>query len=276
VRAILFCLAALAACTPAPPPPIPGQLDMGDEVLVTVNGKPVTQRLIDIGVRPMPQAKRDALLNDPERKRDLIDSLAFGELLYQRAVDEKLYDEPDVRDAIALAEREILANMMLERIGQAAVTDQAVQERYEAMAVQFKRPGAKVQHLLVKRQDEAEQIVNQIKAGELDLLEAAKRHSIDRSVAQTGGDLGWTVRPPARELQDAWENAPLGEVIGPIEGRLGFHIVKIVDRRDTTPLVEVRDQLAEMIKVEAMQAARPELMNAADVQFKTPQPPAAP
>lgn len=272
MRALILPLMLLIACDPAPPPQAapPGQLELGTQVLVTVNGQPVTQRLIDIGLRPVPEAQRESILNDPRRRKDMIDRLAFAELLYQRAIAEDLHHDQEVLDSMALAQRELLANMMLEKIGKEAVTEEAIQERYEAMAVQFKRPGAQVQHILVKRQDEAEEIAGKIKAGELDFLEAAREHSIDRAVRQHGGDLGWTVRPPARELKESWEDAEIDEVVGPIEGRMGFHILKVTGRRDATPIDEVRDQLAEAVKVEAMKAARAELMNEADITFVDP------
>ena len=269
MRSLIVPLFLLFACNGGPPPepPIPGQLELDGEVLVKVNGSPVTQKLVDIGLRPVPQAQREALLNDPKRMRDVVDRLAFAELLYQRALKEELHLDPEVQDSVALAQREILANVMLERIGKAAVTDEAIQERYDAMAVQFKRPSAQVQHILIKKQDKAEEVAKKIREGEVDFLAAAKEHSVDRSARQNGGDLGWTVRPPARELKEAWETAQIGEVVGPIEGRLGFHLIKVTDRRDATPLEEVRDQLAEAIKVDAMKSARAEIMNEADVEY---------
>lgn len=268
MRIALLALSLLVACDQPPPEaPPPGQIPSGGEVLVTVDGKPVTQKLIDIGVRPLTDSQREAMLGDPERMRDLIDRLAFAELLYQRAVEEEIYKEQEVKDSLALAQREILANIMLERIASEKVTDEAVKERYESMAVQFERPSAKVQHILVKRQDEAEDLIAKINDGEMDFLEAARRFSVDRSVQQTGGDLGWRTRAPAPELREAWDSAEIGAVVGPIEGKMGFHILKVTDRRDSTPLDEVRDKLEEMLRGEAMQAARPELMNEAEVVY---------
>ena len=267
MRSILFAvtLAAatgLAACEPPPPPeaPIPGALDLGDDVLVTVDGHKVTQKVLDIGTRNMPAQQREQLLGNEAQKKELVERMAFAELLYQRAVAEKLHEAEEAKENFALASREIMANMMLEKIGEAAVTDEAVQEKYTSMAMQFNRPSAKVNHILVARQDEANQLVERLKAGEIDFLDAAKKYSTDRGIQQHGGDLGWTARAPMRELQEAWESAPIGEITGPIEGRLGFHIIRIEGRRDATPLEEVREGLEEMIKVEAMKAARADMM----------------
>lgn len=272
MRRVLFAVSlvvAAAACQPEPPPaPVPGTLDKGDEVLVTVDGHKVTQRLIDIGTAPMPEQQREQLLENPAQRKQLLERLAFAELLYNEAVDKKIYEDPEVKDSLALAQREVLANLMLERIADEAVTDEAVQEKYDSMAVQFNRPSAKVQHILVERQDEANQIVEQIKGGQIDFLDAAKKYSKDRGLEKHGGDLGWTIRAPIRELQDSWENAPLNEIVGPVEGRLGFHILKVTERRDKTPLEEVEGQLRDMLKVEKMRSARSDMMSEADVVWE--------
>jgi peptidyl-prolyl cis-trans isomerase C len=267
VRSIILALTlaaatGLAACEPTPAePPVPGALELGDDVLVTVDGHKVTQKVLDIGTRNMPAAQREQLMSNPEQKKELIERMAFAELLYQRALTEGLHKSEEARENFALANREILANMMLEQIGKAAVTDAAVQEKYTSMAVQFNRPSAQVQHILIQAQDEANKLVEQLKNGEIDFLDAAKKYSIDRGIQQHGGDLGWTPRAPIRELQEAWETAPIGEIVGPVEGRLGFHIIRIQGRRDATPLEEVRDGIEEMLKVEAMKGARADMMS---------------
>jgi peptidyl-prolyl cis-trans isomerase C len=269
VRASLLALTLLFACdTPDHEAGVPGQLDLGNDVLLTVNGHPVTQRFLDVGTRQLSDAQRENMMGSPDRKRELLDRIAFSELLYHRALDESLHKNPEVRETLALAQREILANLMLARIAEQAVTDEAIQARYESMAVQFNRPSAHVHHILVKKQDEANALVEQIRAGSLDFLEAAAQFSIDRTAKQNGGDLGWTMRAPDRALEQAWKEAEVNEVVGPIEGRMGFHIFRIVDRRDKTPIEEVRPKLAEMIKNEAMQNSRSELMNEAEIVRK--------
>jgi peptidyl-prolyl cis-trans isomerase C len=242
-------------------------MEVGEDVLVTIDGHKVTQKMLEVGLGPMPEAERKQFLENPERKRELVERMAFAEMLYQKAVTAKMQEDPKVKDALALVQREILANLMLEKMGDEAATDQAIEEKYKSMAVQFNRPSAQVHHILVQRQDEANQLVEQIKGGQIDFLDAAKKFSIDRNVGQNGGDLGWTVRAPISELQDAWANAPVGEIVGPVEGRLGFHILRVVGRRDSTPLEEVKDRLRDMVKSEAMKNARRDMMAQADITW---------
>ncbi|MFK7926939.1 MAG: peptidylprolyl isomerase, partial [Myxococcota bacterium] len=76
--------------------------------------------------------------------------------------------------------------------------------------------------------------------------------------------------PPIRELQEAWDNSAAGEVVGPVEGRKGFHIIRVVERRPNVPLTEVEPQIREALQREAMQGLREELMSAASVEWAAP------
>lgn len=268
MRPNVMAIALLCACTPEPPPtPVPGTMDIGDQVLVTVDGHPVTRKMLDVSLSHGPETQRDAIRNDPDEQRKLLETLAYAELLYHRAVEANVHDDPAVLDAMALAQREIMANIMIEKIAAEKITDEAVQQRYEALGSRLDRPNARVHHILVEREDQAKDLVKAIKAGEVDFLDAARDNSIDTGIETHGGDLGWTVRPPIRELLEAWENSPEGEVVGPVEGRKGFHIIRVVGRRPNVPLEEVGPQIRESLQREAMQALRQELMEQATVEW---------
>ena len=267
---VLLALSLFAfACEQAPPepPPPPGTFDVGEETLVTVGEHRITQTMLEVATQPMPEDQRKQLMEDENRRKRLVERLAFAEVLYHKALEENLHEDPEVQASLGLAQREVLANLMLQKLAEEEVTDQAIQAKYESMAVQFNRPQVELQHILVKQQDLANQLVEQIKAGEIGFLEAAKAHSQDRGLAQHGGDIGWTSRAPMPALKDAWENAPVGEVTGPIESRLGYHILKVTDRRDKVPLEEVRDQLEERVKIEAMRSTRDKLMSEAELTW---------
>ena len=82
-----------------------------------------------------------------------------------------------------------------------------------------------------------------------------------------GGDLGWINRAPIPDLEKTFNEAPLNELIGPVESRMGYHILKIEGRRDKTPIDEVRDQLAQMVKVDAMKSYQMDIKVNATTQW---------
>jgi len=261
VRGMLFALSLmLVACEPAPEEQVPGVIDIGDEVLLTVDGHEVTQRMVDVALAPAPAEVREQVLEDETRMKGLLESMALTEVLYHKALEDKIHEQQDVKDSMALAQREILGSYYMKKLAEDRVTEEAVKERYASLGSRLNRPQAQVQSILVKRQDLANQLVEDINAGKIDFLAAAKEHSIEQGIDQHGGDLGWTLRAPIMELQDQWENAPLNEVIGPVEGRLGFHILRITGRRDQVPLEEVEDKIRDQLRQEALQGLRTELL----------------
>lgn len=62
--------------------------------------------------------------------------------------------------------------------------------------------------------------------------ELAREYSEDPGSASQGGRLGW-VNPGEMvpSFEQAVENAPLGEIAGPVRSRFGWHLVKVEERR---------------------------------------------
>lgn len=268
MRSILPSMLLFAACANEPAPQIPGTLDVGTDVLMTVNGQPLTEKMIDVAVGAAPTEVQERLKSSPQEKQQLLDNMALTEVLYRKALESKLHEQQHIKDAMALTQREILSSYQMNALVDAKVTDEAVKERFQSLQAQLNKPMADVDHILVKQQDLAVQLVTDINAGKIDFLAAAKQHSVERGVEQHGGDLGWQMRPPIMELQDAWENAPTGEVVGPVEGRLGFHILRVNERRVGVPLEEARPRIEEMLRREALNTIRTDLMAEAEIVNK--------
>lgn len=90
---------------------------------------------------------------------------------------------------------------------------------------------ANARHILVKTKEEAEQLKKQLANGK-DFSQLAKKHSLCKSSAKKGGDLGEF--PPGRMLKP-FDNVvfkkPLLTVHGPIKTKFGFHLIETIYRR---------------------------------------------
>lgn len=79
----------------------------------------------------------------------------------------------------------------------------------------------------------AQDIIQQVNAG-ADFPSLAELHSADPGSAVKGGDLGWFGRgrmvPP---FEEAAFSAQVGEIVGPVLSRFGYHIIWIKDKRGT-------------------------------------------
>ncbi len=79
----------------------------------------------------------------------------------------------------------------------------------------------------------AESVLQEIRAGKK-FAELAKAYSKDEVSASRGGDLGWFVRNTmVPEFDKAVFGAATGALLGPVETRYGFHIIKVTGKDDT-------------------------------------------
>ena len=93
-------------------------------------------------------------------------------------------------------------------------------------------------HILVNTQEEAEEVLAALEAGE-SFADLAASVSIDTGSGANGGELGWS--PAANfvtPFADAVTEAEIGEIVGPVETEFGWHIVQLHGRE----MREVTDQ----------------------------------
>ena len=85
-------------------------------------------------------------------------------------------------------------------------------------------------HILVKTEDEAKQILEEIRQG-ASFAKMAQLKSQCPS-GKNGGDLGWFSRGAmVREFEKAAFEAEKGKVVGPIKTQFGWHLIKVLEKR---------------------------------------------
>lgn len=88
---------------------------------------------------------------------------------------------------------------------------------------------AAARHILVKTQEECENIKKQIETG-ADFPELAKKCSQCPS-GRRGGDLGeFSPGQMVREFDQVVFNKDIGKVHGPVQTQFGFHLIEITSR----------------------------------------------
>lgn len=88
----------------------------------------------------------------------------------------------------------------------------------------------KASHILVKTEDEAKKLLDEIKSGK-SFAELASEHSLCPS-GQNGGDLGYFGRgmmvKPFEDAAFALEN--IGEVSEPVQTQFGWHLIQLTGK----------------------------------------------
>ena len=86
-------------------------------------------------------------------------------------------------------------------------------------------------HILVKTEQEAIDLYNEITAGTTDFEEAAQEKSLCPS-GQVGGDLGFFGKGMmVKPFEDAAFALEVGEISQPIETQFGWHLIKLTDKQ---------------------------------------------
>lgn len=129
----------------------------------------------------------------------------------------------------------------------------AAQARWEQLSVRFER--------VADRGQAYEQIVrmgNEVALGGAPLWAVAKRDSHDSNASQ-GGQYDWTHQGSlvSQPLDDAIFNLPVGQLSQIIEDDRGFHIVRVLERREAgrTPFTEAQGEIRKRLEGEKRQQA---------------------
>jgi peptidyl-prolyl cis-trans isomerase C len=205
----------------------------------------------------------------PEQKREyLITYLGDVVLVAQAADQQKLGDRNDVRHRIEFERNKVLMETLLQKVGQAALTDEAMHKVYDD-AVKQMAPEMEVhaRHILVPTEDEAKAIEVELKKGG-DFAALAKEKSKDPGAAE-GGDLGYFTKDQmVPEFSEVAFKLDKGQISDPVHTQFGWHIIKVEDKRTkpTPTFDEVKSQLENYVTHRAQAELVSKLRSAANIE----------
>ncbi len=85
-------------------------------------------------------------------------------------------------------------------------------------------------HILVKTEQEAKDLYDEITSGKLEFEDAAMEKSLCPS-GQAGGDLGYFgMGMMVKPFEDAAFSMEVGEISQPVETQFGWHLIKLTDK----------------------------------------------
>jgi peptidyl-prolyl cis-trans isomerase C len=228
------------------PAQAPSANDIRSQVLVTVNGQPVTGEMFGLyytdRMQKIPGAK-----NTPEYQNKAINELINIVLLSQAAAADGMMDRPEVATALELQKDQLLSRLALQNhAAQNQPTDEQLKAAYDEKFAGQSNEEFKARHILVKSEDEALAVIETLNGG-ADFAELAKERSTGPS-GKNGGDLGWfdggqMVKP----FSDAVKAMEPGSVSNaPVQTQFGWHVILLEEKRAKEPPTfdSVKQQLA--------------------------------
>jgi len=158
-----------------------------------------------------------------------------------------------------------------------AVTDQEIEAFIQAHGEVLVEPEkVRAQHLVLKTEEEATRVLNEIKAG-LSFEEAAMKYSLSPD-GKNGGDVGLVPRGVMpRAFDDVCFSLPVKQVSKVVSGENGFYLFRVLEKRPqgVRPMEVVREQVEAMIRRDkervAEDAKLAELRKAAKVDIQEEQ-----
>jgi peptidyl-prolyl cis-trans isomerase C len=196
----------------------------------------------------------------PDQKRDyLITYLADVIVLSQAAEKKKLGDKPDVQRRLAFDRNRVLMEALLQDVGRAALSDEAMHKVYDDAVKQMPvEPEVHARHILVPTEDEAKAIEAELKKG-ADFATLAKEKSKDPGAAD-GGDLGYFTKDQmVPEFAEVAFKLDKGQISDPVHTQFGWHIIKVEDKR--TKPTPTFDQVKAQLQNYVMHRAQAEMVD---------------
>ncbi|MFZ1108949.1 MAG: peptidylprolyl isomerase [Rhodomicrobium sp.] len=179
------------------------------------------------------------------RRRVLVEYLVEAHLFAEEAGKSKLGAGKDFEDRLAYYKLRAMRDTFYEKRVREAVTEAQARTAYDEQIAKVK-PEAEVRarHILVKTEQEAKDLIAQLKGG-ADFAELAKK-STDGPSSTTGGDLGYFSRGQmVKAFEDAAFALEPGQISAPVQSDYGWHVIKVEDKRNrpVPSFDEVKDQI---------------------------------
>ena len=236
--------------------------------VATVNGKAITQANVDQFVKLL--VGRGAT-DSPEIRNQIKEELINRQVMVQAAEAAGIPKDPTVSIELELARQGILVQaLMADYLKKNPITEEAVKAEYEKLKkAESDKFEYNVRHILVEDEKTANDIQEKLKNKSAKFEDLAKQ-SKDTGSAAKGGDLGWApdtnyVEPFAKAVA-ATKKGQLADK--PVQSQFGWHVIEVVDIRpvEFPPLDQVRKELEQMMREQALAAYQAQLRSKAKIQ----------
>jgi peptidyl-prolyl cis-trans isomerase C len=232
-------------------------LAQNDPLVARVNGVEIHESDLVMAEEDVGQNQHMQSLN-PEAKRDYLVSYLTDVIVAAKAAEgKKIADQKEFKSRMAFIRNKLLMETLLQEIGKAAQTPEAMKKVYEEAVKQMgAEQEVRARHILVPTEDEAKAVLAELKKG-TDFGELAKQKSKDPGAAVEGGDLGYFGKTQmVPEFADAAFKLEKGQVSDPVKTQFGWHIIKVEDKRNK-PIPEF-DKVKDQIETYVMRKAQSE------------------
>jgi peptidyl-prolyl cis-trans isomerase C len=206
-------------------------------VLAEIDGVPLTwgetkDKIVAAGEGAI---KIDPLAMPNDARRAALETQIDLRIVAQRARAAGLDKDRTYQARVTEYRKSHLVNLHRDQLIAAMEPDkEQLQKYYEANKARLVQPETrKVQMVVVKTRDEAEDLKKELESGAMTMYQAAQKYSIAPKAKQDLGEIGWVNKGQAVPALDAaiFDAGP-GEIGGPVATSAGWHLVAVQDVRE--------------------------------------------
>ena len=213
------------------------------KVLAKVKDYEVTEAMLQEVMESL-KAKQNIEITSDEEKASLLDELIARQLIVEDAMDSGVINTEDFQRQY----RDFVFQYSLEQLFKTIkVTEADCQVFYDKNPEKFQEATIRAAHILVETQEKANELLVAIRDG-ADFSQLASENSSCPSKEQ-GGDLGEFGRGQmVPEFEEAAFALKVGEVSAVVKTQFGYHLIKLLDKKEAIPFSEVKEQIGQYLK----------------------------
>ncbi len=222
-----------------------------DEILARVGNEVITRIDFETRLKSLPTSVQEEM-KDPEKKKLLLDSMVKTRLFVLDAGTRGLTGKPDIQAELRMQRDDFItreyARAYLEQ--KAEVSDEEAENYYRTSPDIKEREYLKVSQIVVEKEEEAKEILMELKKGE-NFKKLVKERSIDPASKSAGGELEWFERGKGvKEFEEALVKVEKGSISEIIKANGRYYILKMEDRRifPKPPYGKVKDDIMRELK----------------------------
>jgi parvulin-like peptidyl-prolyl isomerase len=233
--------------------------------LITVNGTKITQQDVDTALMNATQGRFNQVPADKqaEFRKQVLEQLIAKELVYGDAKKTGVLKTKEFKDEFAKVQQRVKKELAIQvwqkqQLDKIKVSNKELKNYYDKNKEEFnEKESVHARHILVKTEDEAKNIVKDLKSlkGEalkVKFIEEAKSKSTGPS-GPKGGDLGYFAKGQmVPEFNDKVFSMKVGDVSAPVKTQFGYHVIYLEDKKakKTLAFTEVKSFIEQRLKME--------------------------
>ncbi len=270
-KLLMMFLAATAASACQPSGDVASaDLRVAGAIAAYVNGEPIFVSDVIFEAESQERIERGARLQpNDEVFQSVLQDLIDYKVLAGEALTRQLDQSEGARFRLQSARDKILSNLLIEDVVADQVTETAIRRMFdEQMSLLQLGSEARLRHILVETEQQANQIKAQLDGG-ADFAQLAFERSLDEATRAEGGDLGYVsldaLMPAMSRTAQATE---IGQISAPFQSQLGWHILKVEDRRAEAPptLDEMRPQIVRHMTLDEISRLTERIRQSATIE----------